>query len=107
MIHLAYSCRNAVCGSTVVARLAGIQHANNVTAARNKGTVVKVIRSWEVIPYKTPDATFEAPNANGSPMPSAIPESSMPCQTMSRSTPPRVAPIASRIPISRVRLLTE
>ena len=49
-----YSCRSAVCGFKVVARLAGIQHANNVTAARNKGTVAKVIGSWEVIPYSTP-----------------------------------------------------
>jgi hypothetical protein len=84
MIHLTYSCRNAVCGSTVAPRRAGIQHASSVTAIRNAGAIVNVIQSCGAIPYNTLAAIFDAAHASGSPIPSAMHESTIPCRTMSR-----------------------
>jgi hypothetical protein len=81
MIHVNYSCRKAACGSTVAARRAGSQLASKVTAARNAGTLVKVIQSCGATPHNTPAATFGAAHASGSPMPIAMHESTTPCRT--------------------------
>ena len=67
---------------------------------------MNVTQSCAVTPYKTRAATFYAANAIGKPMTNATADSIIPCRTTNRLTPFRVAPSASRTPISRVLLLT-
>src|SRR5580700_1119997 len=102
-LTLSYSCRSARVGSTLAARRAGIQQAAIVAAASSAGTPSKTIAPKGLVPTTKFGTTLRA-SGIASTRPIAV--KTAPWFSTIRIIRAGVAPIARRIPTSRVRRLT-
>ena len=103
---MSYSYRSAFIGSTRDARRAGAYDASKETASSSGDTISNAIGSL-FADEKNPDTARPAGKVNARPAPMPISESTNPCRSTTPKTLLWLAPIAIRIPNSRVRRLTE
>src|SRR5271156_4058942 len=101
--ELIHSIRNADAGSTAIARRAGIQHDAIAIAPMERIATANATGSLGLTPYRIGWNRLPATNASAAPRPAPIASSHAPRRRTSDKTSPRVAPIAMRMPISRVR----
>src|SRR5438477_6164052 len=102
-----HSYLSATIGSTLVALRAGTKQAPRATPVSRSAVATYVIVSVAVTPNKKVDNKRVNANAPPSPITTPIRAGSIPCATTSLSTSSDLAPNATRIPISRVRCITE
>src|ERR1051325_2074282 len=104
---IVYSLRSASMGSMPVARSAGMKQAAPATNINTKETAANVTGSDEGVANSSAPISLLSASAPTIPTVKPISTSVIPCRITIARMPVRVAPNAMRIPISRVRCVTD